>query len=55
MMNCDEMAETIFNEMDLNRDNKVTEKEFIQVCMKNNTISSMLATNILKIITTDTS
>ena len=49
------MAENVFNEMDMNQDKKVTKEEFIEVCLRNNTISGMLANKVLKVITTDTS
>ena len=54
MIKSDEMAERAFNEMDVNKDNKVTKDEFIDACLKNNTISGMLAKKVLKIVTTDT-
>ena len=53
MINCNEMSERIFKEMDINQDNKVTKEEFIEVCLKNNTISEMLAQKVLKVISSD--
>ena len=53
MINSDEMAERVFNEMDINNDNQVTKDEFLDVCLKNNTISGMLANKVLKIVSTD--
>ena len=55
MINWDEMSARIFTEMDINEDNKITKEEFIQACLKNNTVSEMLAKKILKVISTDVS
>ena len=53
MINWDEMSDRIFKEMDLNQDNKVTKEEFIEVCLRNDTVSEMLAQKVLKVISTD--
>jgi len=55
MINWDEMSARIFTEMDINEDNKITKEEFIQACLRNNTVSEMLAKKILKVISTDVS
>ena len=54
MMKLDEMTEKVFQEMDLNNDNKVTKDEFVQACLSNKNISGMLAKKMVKIISTDT-
>ena len=54
MMKLDEMAEKVFQEMDLNHDNKITKDEFVQACLSNKNISGMLAKKMVKIISTDT-
>ena len=53
MMSPDEMSNKVFKEMDINHDSKITKEEFIQVCLKNYTISETLATKVLKVISTD--
>ena len=53
MMSPDEMSNRVFKEMDINHDSKITKEEFIQVCLKNYTISETLARKILKVISTD--
>ena len=55
MISIDEMSNRVFNEMDINQDNKVTKEEFIEACLKNNTISQMLVNKVLKVISTDVS
>ena len=55
MINWDEMSARIFREMDINEDNKITKEEFIGACLRNNTISEMLAKKVLKVISTDVS
>ena len=54
MINCTEMAERVFKEMDMNHDKRVTKEEFLTVCLNNKTISQMLTSKMLKIVTTDT-
>ena len=54
MINCTEMAERVFKEMDINHDKKVAKEEFLTVCLNNKTISQMLTSKMLKIVTTDT-
>ena len=49
----EEMSNRVFQEMDVNEDNKVTKEEFIEVCLRNNTVSEMLAQKVLKVISTD--
>ena len=53
MMSPDEMSNRVFKEMDINHDSKITKEEFIQVCLKNYTISETLARKVLKVISTD--
>ena len=48
------MTERVFQEMDLNCDNKVTKEEFVEACLNNKNVSEMLANKMLKVITTDT-
>ena len=53
MMSPDEMSKKVFKEMDINHDSKITKEEFIQVCLKNYTISETLARKFLQVISTD--
>ena len=55
MINMEEMSNRVFQEMDVNEDNKVTKEEFIEACLRNNTISEMLVSKVLKVISTDVS
>ena len=54
MINCNEMADRVFREMDIKHDNKISKEEFLEASMKNHTISEMLVSKVLKIVTTDT-
>ena len=53
MLTANEVAARVFNEMDINKDMKVTKDEFFKACMRNDTISGMLANKVLKVVSTD--
>ena len=54
MIDLNDMTDRVFQEMDSNRDKKVTKDEFVQACLSNKNISGMLAKKMLKIVSTDT-
>ena len=47
------IAEEVFNEMDLNRDNEIAYNEFMATCLDNEKMLSMLTTKILEFAASD--
>ena len=46
-------SEQAFQEMDLDKDNKITYTEFVTTCLKNNQVCSMLSSKVLDFVSSD--
>ena len=47
------LAEQVFKEMDINKDNKISYNEFSEACLKNNQVCSMLSSKVLELVGSD--
>ena len=52
-LNCTELAKVAFENMDFNKDNKITKEEFVRAAMGSDKIVGVLAYKVLDLVTTD--